>query len=131
MAAKHGDIAISDTIRRILRMGADLVEGDGAQPTDLSFFLSGASFTGARSMAFALISRPDVNLGDRDLIDILKYPLCIGELRKLVLSRLSKDLKPNKPYDSVWSMLKDIEVRSPDLYQFAKAPPISAKGGNY
>jgi hypothetical protein len=73
--------------------------------------------------AEALLAQDSVEIGERDLIELLKYPCCVGNHRSAILARLGRLLKPPTAYTSVWTLLDDLKRRSPDLYEFAKVPP--------
>jgi hypothetical protein len=63
-------------------------------------------------------------LSSRDLIEVLKTPLCVGEARTLVLQELTKQLNPKQPFVAVWDLVDWIKENRKDLEPDLSRPPV-------
>jgi hypothetical protein len=105
-------------IKRLLAVGFDELGARRGPISDLT-----RNGSGAFLMARALLARSTVAVGEGDLIEIVKYPTCVGELRTLVLSRLERLLKPPASYATVWDLTDDLGRRRPELLALATSEP--------
>lgn len=121
VAAKFmGPDATVGTLKQLLATGTDLlggyqVPGDAILIKDLK---------NTTALARALLEHDSVVVGERDLIELLKYPSCAGDVRAAVLARLGTALGHPVPYKSVWALLNDLRLNRPELYEFAKATVV-------
>ena len=121
VAAKfEGPDATVGTLKQLLATGTDLLGGYQV-PGDAILIKDLKSTT---ALARALLEHDSVVVGERDLIELLKYPSCAGDVRAAVLARLGTTLGHPLPYKSVWALLNDLRLNHHELYEFAKATVV-------
>lgn len=59
------------------------------------------------------------------LLNILKYPFCVGAQKEIVLARFVEQIRtqPETPFGSEWDLLSWLEAHDPALAKIAKQPP--------
>jgi hypothetical protein len=98
--------------------------------------LKGWESPGARTLGGSTVEHAYVFgtqlLGDRSfvldkfkLLNILKFPFCVGVQKQIVLARLGEQLTPpfERPFESEWDFVSWIESHDPELAESAKRPP--------
>jgi hypothetical protein len=112
---------------RILSAKSELLEGweNPGQKAQKGNTVANAYVFGSR-----LLHDRSLTLGERELINILKYPICVGVLRRVVLDRLCEKLRsrPETPFESVWDLATWLEAHDPELTQLARRPAEGPKG---
>jgi hypothetical protein len=90
-------------------------------------FLTSQGVEVQKSFNFSLLilRSESLNLTNAQLINILKFPICLGELRRIVLSRLAAQMgpRPKGAFENKWDFVTDIKAGASDLYALALRPP--------
>jgi Caspase domain len=116
----EGPDAMTQTLKQLLASGTELLGGYQV-PGDR---IMSQTMVAPAAIAGALLANDSVVVGERDLIDMLKYPSYSGDLRAALLARLGRAFGHPTPYKSVWAFLDDLRHKRPDLYDFARATVV-------
>jgi hypothetical protein len=119
-AALIGPGELTIVVKKLLASGTDLL-GGYQTPGDK---IMSQNIQGTVRFAEALLTREEVEIQARDLIEILKYPTCVDGIRDRILARLSRILKPSASYTSIWMLMDDLKARHPELHELAQTSPI-------
>jgi hypothetical protein len=80
--------------------------------------------TGSRRQVSGTLGTFAAKLSDKDLIEILKTPLCVGEARTIILKELTKKLKPQHPFTTDWEFVDWVQENRKDLEPDLVRPPV-------
>ena len=120
LAASVGPDVTYDCLLRILSAKSELLAGwekPGAHAT--------RGVEKSYVVGTLLLRNRSLILDKAKLLNILKYPFCVGAQKEIVLARIVEQIMPQaeKPFESEWELVSWLEAHDPALAEIAKQPP--------
>jgi len=121
LAAQFGGGAVEHDLSRVLRVSDSALAG-WENPGQKSS--GGNEVVYAYSFVATVLNDPSVKLTNAQWINLLKYPLCVGDLKQIVLARLAEQLgRTKEPFPNEWALVSWVESHDVALISVLREPP--------